>query len=295
MEKPPYVDPGTGHDVDVSAESTTLRIETLNAIENAITHDALHGETLEQHHAAQTAFLRSLLNKLDAGKLEPNPGDSQRLVRFKKKEREIARNLKANMSQYVDMQGPHAERVRSYFEANDQSMLAKTIHLYKRRIMEQESATAMKTEDDVPQREDAMVAYLKKLGLALEMKTGQTDPKALARQIMGAFRRAKIDQNVGVLRELAGNIGVQPSIESEQDATFWATKMAHMLTDKPDKTNEMRRNWFKQAGMPSHPATTRAERSPSPALTTPVWEQVDTTAQMDTGTNLMAPKPKKGA
>ena len=104
MEKPPYVD-GTGHDVDVSAESTTLRIETLNAIENAITHDALHGETLEQHHAAQTAFLRSLLNKLDAGKLEPNPGDSQRLVRFKKKEREIARNLKANMSQYVDMQG----------------------------------------------------------------------------------------------------------------------------------------------------------------------------------------------
>ena len=140
--------------------------------------------------------------------------------------------------------GPHAERVRSYFEANDQEMLTKTIHLYKRRIMEQESATAMKTEDDVPQREDAMVAYLKKLGLALEMKTGQTDPKALARQIMGAFRRAKIDQNVGVLRELAGNVGVQPSIESDQDATFWATKMA-VLTDKPDKSNEMRRNWFK--------------------------------------------------
>ena len=46
MEKPP--------EVDVSDEPTVLRLETLDAIESAITHDALHGETLDQHHAAQT-------------------------------------------------------------------------------------------------------------------------------------------------------------------------------------------------------------------------------------------------
>ena len=77
MEKPPEPDFATGHDVDVSAEPTVLRLETLDAIESAITHDALHGETLDQHHAAQTAFLRSLLKKFDAGKFEPNPADGE--------------------------------------------------------------------------------------------------------------------------------------------------------------------------------------------------------------------------
>ena len=63
MEKPP--------EVDVSDEPTVLRLETLDAIESAITHDALHGETLDQHHAAQTAFIRSLLKKFDASQTRP--------------------------------------------------------------------------------------------------------------------------------------------------------------------------------------------------------------------------------
>jgi len=296
MEKPPEPDFATGHDVDVSAEPTMLRLETLDAIESAITHDALHGETLEQHHAAQTAFLRSLLKKYDAGKFEPNPADGRRLSRFKKQERSIVEGLKLHMGHFIDMKGAHAERIRSYFEANEQQIFVQAIAQFKNRIMSEQSAAERATEADVPQRKDSMVEYLKKLGMVLELKRGQTEPKALARQIMGALKRAEIDQNIGVMHELAANIGVPESPVSEnlKDAAFWASEMAQVLTDKPDKSNEIRRNWFIQAGIPTHPATTRAERSPSPALTTPVWEQVDTTAHVDPGTNLLPPKAKKG-
>ncbi len=151
--------------------------------------------------------------------------------------------------------------------------------------MSEQSAAERATEADVPQRKDKMVEYLKKLGMVLELKRGQTEPKALARQIMGALKRAEIDQNIGV---------ESPVSENLKDAAFWASEMAQVLTDKPDKSNEIRRNWFIQAGIPTHPATTRAERSPSPALTTPMWEQVDTTAHVDPGRNLLPPKAKKG-
>ena len=280
----------------MSDEPTVLRLETLDAIESAITHDALHGETLDQHHAAQTAFLRSLLKKFDAGKFEPNPADGRRLSRFKRQERSIVEGLKQHMSQYIDMKGGHAERVRSYFEANEQQIFVQAIAQFKNRIMSEQSAAERATEADVPQRKDEMVEYLKKLGMVLELKRGQIEPKVLARQIMGAFKRAEIDQNIGVMRELATNMGVpeSPVGESLKDASFWAQELADVLTDKPDKSNEIRRNWFIQAGIPTHPATTRAERSPSPALTTPVWEQVETTAHVDPGTNLLAPKAKKG-
>ena len=280
----------------MSDEPTVLRLETLDAIESAITHDALHGETLDQHHAAQTAFLRSLLKKFDAGKFEPNPADGRRLSRFKRQERSIVEGLKQHMSQYIDMKGVHAERVRSYFEANEQQIFVQAIAQFKNRIMSEQSAAERATEADVPQRKDEMVEYLKKLGMVLELKRGQIEPKVLARQIMGAFKRAEIDQNIGVMRELATNMGVpeSPVGESLKDASFWALELADVLTDKPDKSNEIRRNWFIQAGIPTHPATTRAERSPSPALTTPMWEQVDTTAHVDPGTNLLPPKAKKG-
>ena len=110
---------------------------------------------------------------------------------------------------------------------------------------------------------------------------------------MGELQRASIDQDMGLLRDLAAKLGIPKSGKSEslQDGAFWALELAESLTDKPDKTNEMRRNWFIRAGVPVHAPTTRAEGLPGrPA----VVGAPRPTATVDPGLNLLDPKPKKG-
>ena len=70
MEKPE-----TTEQVDVSGEPTVLELAMLESIESAITHDAIQGETLEEHHASEIDYISNLLLKAEAGELQPNPGD----------------------------------------------------------------------------------------------------------------------------------------------------------------------------------------------------------------------------
>ena len=68
MEKPE-----TTEQVDVSGEATELQMATLDSIESAITHDAIQGETIDEHHASEIEYLRNLLVRAEAGGLDSNP------------------------------------------------------------------------------------------------------------------------------------------------------------------------------------------------------------------------------
>ena len=291
MEKPE-----TTEQVDVSGEATELQMATLEGIESAITHDAIQGETIEEHHASEIEYLRNLLVRAEAGGLDSNPADSLRLRRFKKQQRDIVEDLKRGIPNFIDMKGPrHAEQVRAYFEGHGlQKQLLDVITTYKSQILRHTRAAEMVKEADVPQREDEVVAYLKSLGLALSLKAGETDPKVVAKDILLEFQRAKIDQDIDVMRDLAHRVGIPRSAAgtSIQDAAFWAHEFGEALTDKPDKSNEKRRDWFKTAGIPVHAPTVRPAVVPSSVSTTTAPAA---TAVMDRGDNLLAPIPKKGA
>ena len=290
-------EPEPTEQVDVSGEPTILQMATLEAIESAITHDAIQGETLEEHHTQEIDYLRNLMLKAEAGDLQPNPSDGLRLRRFKKQERDIVNQLKEGIPRFIDMKGPrHAEQVRAYFEDHGlQKQLLDVVMTYKTQIIRTQRAAEMVKEADVPQSEDEVVAYLKALGLTLSLKPGQTDNRLLARHILGEFKRANIDQNTEALKDLARRVGIPERdavSQDKQDSTYWATEFAGALTDNPDKSNEKRRNWFIQAGIPVHAPTMRPVAVPSSVSTTTAPAA---TAVMDRGENLLAPVPKKGA
>ena len=154
-----------------------------------------------------------------------------------------------------------------------------------------QSAVEDVVEPDVPRSSDDVIAYLHSLNLHVQLDDSQSAPER-TQAIHDAFKRAQIDQDPGLIRELLGIVGVvDPDPESTtSDATYFADLLSGKL--KRGGPNEQRRNWFMGAGIPVERQPTRA--SGAVALAAQAGPVRPTSTMNDTQI-LLAPPPKKGA
>ena len=161
------------------------------------------------------------------------------------------------------------------------------------RLVAHQGAIEQATEPDVPQRGDDNVEFLREMGIVLPLESGQTDPKAIAKDIVEAFKRAEIDQDVEGMRKLLRLVGVKAAREAPylatEDASHFASVLAAQLTDTAANAN--RRNWFIQAGIPTHPPHMRPEVLPARVSVTTA---PGPSARVDDGQKLLPLQEKKG-
>ena len=185
------------------------------------------------------------------------------------------------------------EVVRAYFQNNLETGFRIEAEVLIRNLVANQAAIEQATEPDVPQRGDDNVEFLRKMGFVLPLESGQTDPKAIAKDIVEAFKRAEIDQNIEGMRNLLRLVGVKAAREAPylatEDASHFASVLAAQLTDTAANAN--RRNWFIQAGIPTHPPHMRPEVLPARVSVTTA---PGPSARVDDGQKLLPPQEKKG-
>ena len=185
------------------------------------------------------------------------------------------------------------EVIRAYFQSHLEEGFKTEMQVLVDRLVAHQGAIEQATEPDVPQRGDDNVEFLREMGIVLPLESGQTDPKAIAKDIVEAFKRAEIDQDVEGMRKLLRLVGVKAAREAPylatEDASHFASVLAAQLTDTAANAN--RRNWFIQAGIPTHPPHMRPEVLPARVSVTTA---PGPSARVDDGQKLLPLQEKKG-
>ena len=143
--------------------------------------------------------------------------------------------------EYADMIGDHVDAMRRFFVlAKMDRQYLEFVSTISTRMHKHQEAVEQVREPDVPQAEDEVSKYLRELGIHVRID----EKGAVPGDVLRSFQAAKIDQNVGLMRNLIAKVqikNVSEDVEVE-DAEHYVQVLEDHLVAGPE--NEMRRNWF---------------------------------------------------
>ena len=212
------------------------------------------------------------------------------MAKLNKLKDSIVYNLKRNLRPDVlTMKGDNAQIVREQFDKIKPKLLEDLRDL-KAQMISHESAVVQVQEPDIAQASDPVVQYLKDAGFHIRLAPGM-NTKQIRAEIMRALRQAKIGEDPEALEGILAqtNVPVAP-----HDKTLTKYMFLDALAPALDENeeNDMRRNWFMQAGSPTSSVPRRPVPPDASARSTMPPQQ---TAKFDDRSKLMPPPPKKGA
>ena len=283
----------TGRDIDVSDDPVAPNLDRLQHMIEQITFDATDGESETDYHSDEIAMLKRLFHDDREGKFVSKPEDEMELQMMNELQTKLAAQLRKDLPGADTGKPEDMEKIRAYFQSHLEEGFKTEMQVLVDRLVAHQGAIEQATEPDVPQRGDDNVEFLREMGIVLPLESGQTDPKAIAKDIVEAFKRAEIDQDVEGMRKLLRLVGVKAAREAPylatEDASHFASVLAAQLTDTAANAN--RRNWFIQAGIPTHPPHMRPEVLPARVSVTTA---PGPSARVDDGQKLLPLQEKKG-
>ena len=283
----------TGRDIDVSDDPVAPNLARLQHMIEQITHDATDGESETDYHSDEIAMLKRLFHDDREGKFVSKPEDEMELQMINDLRRKLAAQIRKDLPGADTGNPEQMEVIRAYFQSHLEEGFKTEMQVLVDRLVAHQGAIEQATEPDVPQRGDDNVEFLREMGIVLPLESGQTDPKAIAKDIVEAFKRAEIDQDIEGMRKLLRLVGVKAAREAPylatEDASHFASVLAAQLTDTAANAN--RRNWFIQAGIPTHPPHMRPEVLPARVSVTTA---PGPSARVDDGQKLLPLQEKKG-
>ena len=268
----------------VSPELTRLDTDHLSSFIEHLRHDP--DESEEVYTEDVNRELRLMRKDWASGDLKPNPTDGTFMKQFRALKFKVMYDINRNYRGIAE--SPALSR---YFRESLLSNFQAALSDIANELTAHQSAVEDVVEPDVPRSSDDVIAYLHSLNLHVQLDDSQSAPER-TQAIHDAFKRAQIDQDPGLIRELLGIVGVvDPDPESTtSDATYFADLLSGKL--KRGGPNEQRRNWFMGAGIPVERQPTRAS---GPVALAAQAGPVRPTSTMNETQILLAPPPKKGA
>ena len=276
----------------------TLSLERVNRVIEKFTHDAK--ETEQEYHQDVAGEFMHMNRDFAENELKPHARDDPFMARFRALRGQTIWDFNHNHPDLPSLVGPGSgsrspeqiDKARQVFETSEElKRFMDGVKEIRAEMISHQAAVEQVTEPDVPQKPDPVVEYLKERGIHISLGvSGGFDPGELEAAIVGAFKRAKIDQDEGAMQELMVQLQI-PHDTSEPKSSKYYTKLLAEHINPLEAATAQRRNWLRAAGLPSTvPATRVADPEPIRAPSPP-----RPTAVMDAGTQLVAPQPKKGA